>query len=197
MDIENTKGGDKIRNNLWDFEDFIRYQLEIAERWLQKWNETKDIFAKFFFHFAGFNALYFLWKKIEPPIQRGQENDIENLIRHFDGEKVQEMLGTVGESVEYFSKRPPIQRMEERKTENLCAGDDIRGIEYNKTLQNKNNPAKERIIALGKILYLVRCNLVHGSKEDSGDDREIIEKSIEPLRIFLKEAISWTRIQYP
>ena len=49
MDIENTKGGDKIRNILWDFDDFIRYQLEIAERWLEKGNKTKDIFSKFFY----------------------------------------------------------------------------------------------------------------------------------------------------
>ena len=197
MDIENTKGGDKIRNDLWDFDDFIRYQLEIAERWLEKGNKTKDIFSKFFFYFAGFNSIYFLWKTIENPNQKGQENDIENLIKNFDDEKIHKILGKIGESLEYFYERQPIQQMEKRKKEDFCVGDETKGSKYNTILQNKNNPAKERIIALGKILYLIRCNLVHGSKEDSGDDEEIIEKSLKPLKIFLDEAISWTRLQCP
>jgi hypothetical protein len=197
MDIENTKGGDKIRNDLYDFDDFIRYQLEIAERWLEKGNKTKEIFSKFFFYFAGFNSIYFLWKTIENPNQKGQENHIENLIKHFDDEKIHKILGKIGESVEYFCERQPIQQMEKRKKEDFCVGDETKGSKYNTILQNKNNPAKKRIIALGKILYLIRCNLVHGSKEDSGDDEEIIEKSLRPLKIFLDEAISWTRLQCP
>lgn len=175
----------------------IRYQLPIAERWLQKGKDTRDIFSKFFFFFAGFNAIYFLWKQIEIPNRKGQENHIENLLSHFDKEKAQEILNTVGESVEYFTERRSIQQMERRTSDNLCAGNDTKGIEYKKILQKNNNPAKKRIIALGKILYLVRCNLVHGSKEHSGDDKEIIEKSLEPLKLFLEESISWTRLQCP
>ena len=197
MDNKNTERNDKSRNDLWDFDDFIRYQLPIAERWQQKGKEAGDIFSKFFFYFAGFNAIYFLWKEIYIPKKKGQENHIENLLGYFSDKEAQGILNKVGESVEYFSKRHPIQQMERRKADNLCAGNDTKGIEYKKILQKNNNSAKERIIALGKILYLVRCNLVHGSKEDSGDDEKIIEKSLEPLKIFLEEAISWTRLKRP
>lgn len=85
--------------------------------------------------------------------------------------------------------------MRKRTYENPYEGDKTEGIKWRKILQNNKRTASERVIALGGILYLVRCNLVHGSKEDSGDDEKIIEKSLEPMKIFLEEAISWTRLR--
>lgn len=197
MKMKNAECKDKSGNYSRAFNDFIRYQNAIAERWLQRGNETEDIFSKFFFYFSGFNALYFLWKEIEIPHKRGQENHIENLLEHFSEDKAQEILNKIRKSISYFSERRPIQRMERRKTDNLLVGNDTKGSEYKKILQNKNTPEKKKIIALGKILYFVRCNLVHGSKTDSGDDTEIIENSIKPLKIILEEAILWTKFQCP
>ena len=53
----------------------------------------------------------------------------------------------------------------------------------------------DQLAALGKILYLVRCNLVHGSKAEMGDDERIIEASIGPLELLLKIAIDFTEKQ--
>jgi hypothetical protein len=36
------------------------FQCKAAGRWLKRGRESKDIFAQFFFYFAGLNALYFL-----------------------------------------------------------------------------------------------------------------------------------------
>ena len=51
----------------------------------------------------------------------------------------------------------------------------------------------ERLRALGNILYLVRSNLVHGSKMDQGDDAEVIAHSAPGLGAILEWAISYTR----
>jgi hypothetical protein len=46
--------------------------------------------------------------------------------------------------------------------------------------------------ALGHILYLVRSHLVQGGKAESGDDLEIIERAVEPLRVLLNESLKLT-----
>jgi hypothetical protein len=197
MDNKNTERRDENRNNLWDFDDFIRCQLKIAKRWLQRGNKVKDIFSKFFFYFAGFNAIYFLWGKIDKLNQHKEISHIINLLEKIDEAEAQVILNKVKISIKYFCRRNPIQEMRKRTCESPYEGDKTKGDKCREILQNNKRTASERVIALGEILYLVRCNLVHGSKEISGDDKEIIKKSIDPLKIFLEEAISWTRLQCP
>jgi hypothetical protein len=43
-----------------------------------------------------------------------------------------------------------------------------------------------------RILYLVRCNLVRGSKAEMGDDEQVIEASVDPLKRLLEKAIEPT-----
>lgn len=71
-------------------------------------------------------------------------------------------------------------------------GEEYEGRKWKKILQDNGQSALEQLVAIGQILYLVRSNLAHGSKTESGDDREIIEMSIEPLRVFLAEAILYS-----
>ena len=89
--------------------------------------------------------------------------------------------------------------MIKRSCKSPYEGDETEGGKQKEVLQNKNKTASEKIVALGTILYLCRCNLVHGSKEESesGDDYEIIKQSVKPLSVFLEEAISWTKQQCP
>lgn len=182
-------------NDLWAWDDLIRFQLNIAERWLKRGNEAEDIFARFFFYFTGFNALYFLWRKIDKLYPAYEGNHIENLLKKFDESKAQEILKKIGTDVDYFCQRGPIQRMDRRTANNPYAGEHKEGRKWQGVLQDKNLSAPERINAMGQILYLVRSNLVHGSKIESGDDHNIIQTSIGPLRIFLEEAIIWTKQQ--
>jgi hypothetical protein len=184
-------------DNLGDLGDLIRFQIDIAERWLKRGDETKDIFAKFFFYFTGFNAIYFLWRKITKLDHTNEGKHIENLLKKFDETKAQEILEKIRSSVNYFSQRRPIQRMDKRTVNNPYVGEEYEGRKWQGLFQDENKSASERINAMGQILYLVRSNLVHGSKAESGDDLDIIQKSIEPLRIFLAETILWTKQQCP
>lgn len=195
----------KVKNNqdLWDIDDFIRNQVYIAERWLTRGNKIDgDIYAKFFFYFAGFNALYFLWgivNKINGSRPR-QQDLIENLLAQFGDEKAEGILDKVKTEVIYFRNRNPIQAMNKRKNDKkFLEGDQEEGKKYRETLNNERLTASEQLVAFAKILYLVRSNLVHGSKEakNSGDDEKIIASSIKPMEIFLTEAILWTKGQCP
>jgi len=177
--------------------DLIRFQLYIADRWLERGNKTEDTFAKFFFYFTGFNALYFLWRKIDNLDQANEGKHIENLLNKFDEIKAQEILDKVSGSIDYFCKRRPIQRMDIRTLkDDHYVGDEDEGRSWKNKLQNKELSASKRIIALGHILYLVRSNLLHGSKTESGDDLEIIKNSIEPLKLLLAESLSLTKQEW-
>jgi len=179
-----------VRLNEKEFHrSIVDFQLEIAKRWNQRGSEKKDDFVKFFFYFAGFNSLYYLWRVLDNLKKRdGERKHIENLLKKFTEAKAAEILEKVDESVEYFRARP-IRKMIDRSSDRPD-GDLREGEELMSQLENGSN--KDRIVALGKILYLIRSNLVHGSKRESGDDREIVKQSIAPLDVLLEEAISLT-----
>lgn len=172
--------------------ELIIFQLSLAERWLKRGNQATDIFSKFFFYFTGFNALYFLWKKIDN-IKEGEGKQIENLLNKFDKERAEILLNRIRESVAYFSKRRPISRMNKREAYRSDIGNQEEGRKWQRQLKEGLNPL-DHIVAIGQILYLIRSNLVHGSKAESGDDHDIIQESIQPLKIFLEETISLTQI---
>lgn len=188
-------------NSLWKWDDFIRIQLNISERWLNRGKKSQDIFAKFFYYFSGFNALYFLWREIddlknEKGKRPNESKQIEHLLKKFDEREALEILKTLSKNVKYFCERRPIQRMDRRKAENPHEGDPDEGKKWQKLLKEKTL-AIDRLVALGEIIYLVRSNLVHGSKVESGDDEEIIDNSIYPLEVFLTKSILVTESKCP
>jgi hypothetical protein len=188
-------------NSLWKWEDLIRIQLNIAERWLNRGKISGDKFAKFFYYFSGFNALYFLWREIdglknEKGERPNEPKQIEHLLKKFDEKQALETLETLSENVKYFCRRRPIQRMDRRKVRNPFEGDSDEGKKWQKWLKEKSL-ALDRLLAIGEILYLVRSNLVHGSKKESGDDEQIIDNSISPLEVFLTKSILVTKNKCP
>jgi hypothetical protein len=48
-------------------------------------------------------------------------------------------------------------------------------------------------MALGSILYLVRSNLVHGSKMAAGDDKLVISKAVPALQLLLDRLLRITK----
>lgn len=86
--------------------------------------------------------------------------------------------------------------MDRRKARNPFEGDSDEGKKWQKWLKEKPL-ALDRLVALGEILYLVRSNLVHGSKVESGDDEQIIDNSIYPLEVFLTKSILVTKNKCP
>lgn len=169
--------------------ELIMFQTNIARRWLKRGKQAQDVFAKFFFYFSGFNALYFLWRKIDQLKDTNEKLHITNLLARIDEERASYILNGARESVEYFCKRRPIQRMDKRSVGHQSYGEEKEGSEEREVLRNNQLPARERLAALGRTLYLVRSNLVHGSKSESGDDEEVIEKSVESLRLLLEESL--------
>lgn len=54
--------------------------------------------------------------------------------------------------------------------------------------KSKNESAKGRLAGVAGILYQVRCNLIHGSKDpDSPRDRMLVEESLPILRTLVPE----------
>lgn len=190
-----------LQNPFWKWENLIRVQLNIAERWLEKGRKSNDKFAKFFFHFSGFNALYYLWTEIddlknEMGKRPNEPRQIENLLRKFNGKEASEIFKILSEDVKYFCERKPIERMDKRKPENPFDGDPEEGNKWKKWLKEREG-ILDKVVALGEILYLVRSNLFHGSKVESGDDEEIITHSITPLEILLSSALAMTKGKCP
>ncbi len=170
----------------WD--ELVWFHRTIAERWLQRGRGSGDPFAKFFFYFSGFNALYFLWKTIDG-LSGGESRQIENLIKKFSPSEAKEILRGLAPSVNYFSERRPVQRMDERSSQSQLTGTQKEGRKWQKILIEEGRPL-EQLNALGQIIYIVRSNLVHGSKAESGDDEEVIKSSLAPLEELLTRGIS-------
>lgn len=176
--------------------DFIRYQFEIAKRWKDRSEITTDKFAKCFFSFSGFNALYFLWGVIDKKSHEPEYKIIEYFLRKFDSIRAEKILQALSKEIRYFIKREPIQNMKKRNPYNFNEGDPKYGRKWKEMLDKKNNSV-DRLVALGEIIYMIRSNLVHGSKTQCGDDEKVIDNSIHPLEALLIESISMTKKKYP
>lgn len=180
----------------WE-QDLANLQLGIADRWLERGEEVKDPFARFFFYFAGFNAIYFFWSQIERRAgsasgSNGEGKQIRALLQKFQEEKATRILDALSDSVEYFCDRRPIQEMRTRKKDSAHEGNEYEGRKWKRKLGEASKPV-EKLVALGTILYLVRSNLVHGSKSQEGDDLCVMRYAVYPMERLLAESIEFTR----
>jgi hypothetical protein len=170
------------------------FQLKTAQAWLNRGELISDSFAKFFFYFSGFNALFFLWGKIDH-VNGGDKKEIQNLLNKFDEPKAAEILSRVSANVEYFSQRDPVQRMEKRTCENPSASDKSEGIKWKTILLDQTKSARDHLVSLGEIIYLVRSNLIHGSRVPI-QDSVAIPNCLDSLKILLEESISLTQMKW-
>jgi hypothetical protein len=171
--------------------DLLREQLIIAQSWRDKASRANDVFAQFFFAYTGFNALYFAWNKASPAASAKEKDQITVFLRRFRQKCADEVLAAVNAEVEYFLARRPIQQMRYRNCDQPLEGPDSEGREVQENLK-PDKPSGDRLAALGEIIYYVRCNLVHGSKAERGDDETVITKAIGPLCHILQAAIEYT-----
>jgi len=119
------------RHELERWGDLARLQLAIARRWLRRGDETTDEFAKFFFHFSGFNALYFRWREIEGIGKLPEREHITNLLKRVPEKEAESILKGAADSVHYFKERRPVQRMDRRHG---LEGDPRDGAKWKKAL---------------------------------------------------------------
>lgn len=175
----------------------LAFQTDIACRWNRRAENTCDLFAKFFY-FSGFNALYFAWAKADDlknseGKEAGEGLQIKNLLQKLSSEEAKDILGQLSPAIEFFSSRGPVQRMDKRTCQRFDKGEEREGGRARESLAS-SSPG-DQLIALGKIIYLVRCNLVHGSKAEGGDDEHVIRASVDPLSLLLKKSIEFTEKQ--
>jgi hypothetical protein len=173
----------------------LRFQKNIAHRWHARAQGFDHQFVRFFFYFSGFNALYFAWAKADDlrnsrGNEAGEGLQIDNLLRKLSSEEAEEILGQLDPEIEFFSNRRPVQRMDKRTCLRFDRGEEREGRRAHEKLMS-SSPV-DRLVALGKTLYLVRCNLVHGSKAERGDDELVIEASVAPLKLLLEKAVELT-----
>jgi hypothetical protein len=176
--------------------DLAEFQLHLAERWLDRGAKSMDAYARFFFYFAGINALYYLWSKVDnvrgraPDQPPNEAKQIEHLLGKVTPAQASQLVAAAHASVQFFGARRPIERMDKRSSGRATVGDAREGKKAREVLLQGSD--QERVSALGKILYLVRSNLVHGSKMDQGDDEQVITNSVLGLQAILEWGITWT-----
>lgn len=167
----------------------------MAKRWYQRGNSTDDDFARFFFYFTAFNSLFHYWGVTDHVTnsQGGPGGDvlkIYHLISEFTMDQTKAILKQSEASVTYFIGRGPIRRLDK-----ISLSDQVReGADYLRILQSSTT-SMESLESLAQILYLVRSNLVHGSKEDVGDDAQLIRNSNVPLKSIVESAIEYSKLR--
>ena len=180
-----------------EWRDLAEFQLHIAERWWDRGAGTDDPFARFFFYFAGVNALYYLWSKVDdvrggaPDRPPNEVRQIEHLLSRAGPSDAADVLANAHHCSEYFAERRPIERMDRRSQRRTRVGDVREGRTARDVLRTGSET--ERLRALGEILYPVRSNLAHGSKMDQGDEQDVVEHAVPGLGAILNRAISHTR----
>jgi len=161
------------------------FQLAVARRWRERAASVEDIYSQFFFLFAAFNALYFLWKEVDHlrgshghPSEREQINHLVAKLNDPD-----QLAITLRHELHYFASRRPIQRMDRRVTGATGTPDEGERLQQELSAEASG----DRLRALAGIVYLIRCNLAHGSKTLSGDDEELVAQAV-PILFSLVDA---------
>ena len=176
------------------FAELARYQLDVAETWEKKASELFDPFAKFFFLFSGLNSIYSLWARADALPGIPEDEHIRHLIRQFGDQTAERCLSSLPLGVAYFGHQVTLLQMDKWNGDNR--GDEEEDRHYREQLQDTALPGTERLAALASILYIVRCNLVHGSKRQQGTDERIVEQAVGPLEVLLAEALPLTRNRF-
>jgi hypothetical protein len=97
----------------------------------------------------------------------------------------------VKRSIQYLLARGPVQRMDRREADGVT-GSIKEARQLQLRLRNAPEPF-DRLLALSQILYIVRCNLVHGSKVLAGLDIELLQHSVPPLRMITEASVAMIR----
>ena len=163
--------------------------LKISENWYEKAKKTNNSkYAKFFFLWCSFNALYNLVGDYGTyDIER-----INELLNELSEEDVKRFFTKTKQFCDYFLLvRPPIKDMKKefygkKQPQEVLEFESIK--ERYISQENWIESIKDIMI----IIYRIRNNLTHGSKEMSGDDYEIIENSIPILEVIVK--LIYTRV---
>lgn len=145
---------------------------------IQESNQSDTlIFAQIFFLWSSFNALY----NLAGTSGTREINRMEGLIERLDDEDINKFFKETKNSCDYFIKERDLIKDMKRYLykEEPLEKMDIHTIRKN---YEENRITKENMKNIIRIVYRVRNNLTHGSKEMRGDDILIIKKAIPILK---------------
>ena len=145
---------------------------------IQESNQSDNlIFAQFFFLWSSFNALY----NLVGLFKDSEKERMEGLIDRLDDEDINKFFKETKNSCDYFIKERDLIKDMKRYLykEEPLEKMDIHTIRKN---YEENRNTKENLNSVIRIVYRVRNNLTHGSKEMRGDDILIIKKAIPILK---------------
>lgn len=173
------------------YRDLAQFQIRVAEQWFNRGEHSSDVFAKFFFFYTAFNALTFLWKQVNG-VEGGDIPQIQNLVAQLDGTTWEEVAREFADPMRFFANRP-IERMGDRTATDPSHGRVTEGRRHQRVLADPAADNAEKAKALASVLYIVRCNVAHGSKMIMGDDLNVIQNAVPLLRALSSRAIDYTK----
>lgn len=181
--------------------DIIEFQKIAASGWLHEGDdlETVQLYSRlklqFILYFTAFNATYWLWGKFHPPTKTGEVPQIQALIERLDGAVVHTILTNHASYIQWLRvRRTPVLSMKDR-TRTDARGSSTRGAVYKRELADPDD--KVKLKALASILYLVRCNLVHGSKRAGDGYGRLVDDGVAPLRAIAEACLDHTKKSPP
>lgn len=174
----------------------VDFQLKVADGWIRESNVVPMRF-QFIGYFMAFNALYWLWSRIDnvtkPPLGI---REIEHLVGKV-GENKNTATGIIKNNAEFVrllaedEERGPIRSMNTRGV-NDDLGDDTEGRKQVARML-KGDP-RAQLKGLAVALYLIRCNLVHGSKLA---EEKLPEMGVAPLLELTTACLDYTKANRP
>jgi hypothetical protein len=171
--------------------EVVLFQIRVAEGWIY---ESKKDVAHPRFQFAGyfmaFNAIYWLWGMLHG-LPHNEVARIQALMERLGAEAASDILSKQAAYIQFLIDRGPIQRMD-RRSRTSAAGHTGDGSRYLALLREQ--AATTRLKGLASILYLIRCNLVHGSKVPQDD---LPLRSVPALRSIAEAGLHYTRRHVP
>jgi hypothetical protein len=133
-----------------------------------------DDWKDFASHWTAFNAIYG-----GEPDARERARVMACIRRHFRERTALRTLRAVTKSIDKILVLPPGNMRLETWNSNFRAASQRCAALY----RNRDESAVGRLAAVGGVLYQVRCNLTHGSKDpDIPRDRMLVSESLAVLR---------------
>lgn len=175
--------------NKWEKKNNDSYSNSISkfrwEEWYDYGVENNDpFFVKFMTLWVAFNQIYskFSGEEKKPKSERVQ------IMKCLEKDEEDKLL-----TKELFDSIFASPFIKVFKDDSVCSYDRLEkkfipdSFENNKTVKNENEQWQERIKALFMMIYQVRCNLFHGSKEVSNPrDVKLVKCAGEILEMYLE-----------
>jgi hypothetical protein len=177
-----------------EVEEIVRFQIEVADGWIRESREeSAHPRLRFIGYFMAFNALYWLWGMLEGTHQ-SEVARIQALVEELGLDTANRILSRHSSFMGFLISRGPIRRMDKR-SRTSAAGHPGDGTRFLALLQDRAPTTKLK--GLASILYLIRCNLVHGSKVAHAEGADLVRQSIPPLRSIAEACLEYSRNRPP